>query len=266
MKVMSSLRDELYACQRSYRKFIKSVASTFLKRESFLWVGNEAYSALIKELRGSLGFWNVKKTYTEIAEKLCVDEETVRNRVKRLKEDGLLLGWRSIPNPIVLNRKSSFLLMKSAGLSSKQEIISQLESRDGVVQVINYYGDELLITLFDDSEKRSSDQILKMGEVKSPIVSEISVPQPNFQMTATDWKICGQLLRNAERKITDVAAVVGVSEKTVKRRLNKMLESSAIFVLPMMDLRKMSGVAYDLMIQSLRWQESPSRIVLCFHG
>ena len=29
-----------------------------------------------------------------------------------------------------------------------------------------------------------------------------------------------------------------------------MLESSAIFILPMIDLRKMSGVAYDLMIQS----------------
>ena len=69
-------------------------------------------------------------------------------------------------------------------------------------------------------------------------------------MTALDWKICGQLLRNAERKIADIAAVVGVSEKTVKRRLNKMLESSAIFILPMIDLRKMSGVAYDLMIQS----------------
>ena len=91
----------------------------------------------------------------------------------------------SLPNPMVLNRKTSFLLMKSAGLSSKQEIISRIESSDGVVQVINYYGDELLITLFDDSEKRSSDQILKMGEVKSPIVSEISVPPTYFQMTAT---------------------------------------------------------------------------------
>ena len=215
-----------------------------------MWVGNKAYSRLITELRGSVGFWNTKKTYLEIAQRIGVDEETVRNRIKHLKEDGLFLGWRLLPNPMVLNRKTSFLLMKSAGLSSKKETISRIESSDGVVQVINYYGDELLITLFDDSQKRSSDQILKMGEVKSPIVSEINVPPTCFQMTALDWKICGQLLRNAERKIADITAVVGVSEKTVKRRLNKMLESSAIFILPMIDLRKMSGVAYDLMIQS----------------
>ena len=177
----SSLCDQLYFYQQSYRKFIKSVTSTFLKRESVLWVGNKAYSALIKELRGSLGFWNVKKTYTEIAEKLCVDEETVRNRIKHLKEDGLLLGWRLIPNPIVLNRKSSFLLMNSAGLSSKQETISQLESRDGVVQVINYYGDELLITLFDDSQKGLLIKSLRWEKLNLQSFQKLVSPKQTFR-------------------------------------------------------------------------------------
>ena len=123
-------------------------------------------------------------------------------------------------------------------------------SKDGVVLIINYYGDTLLITLYEDNRKMSSRQVFKLGTVTYPIVSEFSIPQTNFQMTALDWNISRQLLNNAEKEVASVAKEIGASEKTVRRRLQKMLDTSAIFINPMMDLRKMNGVAYDLMIQS----------------
>lgn len=215
-----------------------------------MWVGDEGYSGLVNELRGSQGYWNAKKPYVEMARNLGVDEETVRNRIKHMKKSGFLAGWRLLPNPSLLNRTYSFLLLKIKDPNSKQETISRLMSKDGVVFIINYYGDTILITLFDDYQKMSSKQIFDLGTVTYPIVSEISVPRTDFQMTALDWDISRQLLSNAEKKVASIAKVVGASEKTVRRRLEKMMASSAIFVSPMTNLRRMTGVCYDLMIQS----------------
>jgi DNA-binding Lrp family transcriptional regulator len=212
-------------------------------------VGNKAYSDLIREFWGS--FWNVKKPYVEIARRLGVDEDTVRNRIKHLEDSGFLIGWRLVLNPILLARRYSYLLLEVKNQDFKEEIISRLKVKDGVISIISIYNNSLLVTLFDDEEKKASREISKMGiRTHPPIVQQINVPQTNLQMTPNDWKICKLLLRNAESRMADVAAGVKVSAKTVKRRLNKMMSSSAIFIMPMVSHRKAVGIPYHLMIQT----------------
>src|SRR5207245_9570431 len=75
-------------------------------------------------------------------------------------------------------------------------------------------------------------------------------------MTKLDWEIISLLLREAERKPDDLAKQLRVSTRTVKRRLSMMMKESAIFIMPMVDLRKTEGISYQLRVQSERGKKS----------
>jgi DNA-binding Lrp family transcriptional regulator len=206
----------------------------------------------MRELWGSPALWNVKKSYVEIAKKLGVDEETVRNRVKYLKESGFLLGWRLVPNPLLLGRSPAFLFLELEDQDSKEEAISQLSTMDGVLVITIIYGKSLLISLFDDESGSSVKKIMDMGiRAQSLNTPGMNFPRPmQFKMTVTDWKIVKLLLKNAEKDLSEVAAGIKVSTKTVRRRLNEMLATRAVSIMPLVNLKKAGGVSYHLMIQS----------------
>jgi DNA-binding Lrp family transcriptional regulator len=220
-----------------------------------LWAHDKAYSTLMKELWGSPGQWKVKRSYAAVARKLGVDEETVRNRVKHLRESGFLIGWRLFPNPALLNSRSTFLFVELEDAASKEEVISKVRGMDGVVIVVSLYGRGLLITLFDDDNGKFSKQITKLGAARE-VMTGMAFPSSHFRMTVTDWQIVRLLLRNAEMDVREVARELKVSTRTVTRRLNQMVAASAIFVTPVVNLRKASGVSYHLMVMSKEGKKS----------
>jgi DNA-binding Lrp family transcriptional regulator len=205
----------------------------------------------MKELWGSPGRWNVRKSYVEVARNLGVDEETVRNRLKRLKESGFLVGWRLLPNPSLLGRSFVMQHMTFDGPVSKDEAISRLKQMDGVVVIASLYGTDLLITLFDDMEHTSSRRLAALRSKGGAAEWQgMRMPQTSFRMTPTDWQIVTLMLRNAEASVSQVAAEVKVSVRTVKRRLDSMMATSAIFIMPMIDQAKSTGVSYQVMVET----------------
>src|SRR2546428_5666537 len=88
----------------------------------------------MRELWGSPDIWNTKKSYVGIAAKLGVDEETVRNRVKHLRDSGFLLGYRLVPNPDLLGRTFASLHIEFKDRESKQAAIPLLSSVEGVMK------------------------------------------------------------------------------------------------------------------------------------
>src|SRR5689334_19343223 len=104
----------------------------------------------MRELWGSPGRWNVRKSYVDVARSLGVDEETVRNRLKRLKDSGFLIGWRLLPNPSLFGRSSILQQLTFDSPMAKDDAISRLRQMDCVIVVASLYGDDLQITLFDD--------------------------------------------------------------------------------------------------------------------
>lgn len=216
-----------------------------------MWVQDRAYSDLMRELWGSPGQWNVRKKYAEVARKLGVDEETVRNRINHLRESGFLLGWRLVPNPMLLGRKSTFLFLDFGEAELKEETIPRLKKMNGVLVISSIYDKSILLSLLDDEAGSCSKQVADMG-IKAEIltVPGMGFPPSSFRIKPTDWEIIRLLLRNAEMKVTDVATEVKISPRTVKRRLNEMLSASAIFIMPLVNLGKSGGVNCNLMVQS----------------
>jgi DNA-binding Lrp family transcriptional regulator len=205
----------------------------------------------MRELWGSPGLWNEKRTYVEVARKLGVDEETVRNRIKNLKDSGFLLGWRLVPNPVLLNRSSVFLFLELENRDSKDEVISQIAKMDGVIVIASIYGPGMLITLSDDENRNAEKKIRGLG-IKAETFATPGMNLPALmpiKMSVTDWRIIRLLLEDAEKKVSEVASKIKISTKTVNRRLNEMLNSRAIFIMPLVNLKKGGGISYQIIIQ-----------------
>ncbi len=212
---------------------------------------DKADADFVMELWGSPERWNARKSYADVARKLGVDEETVRNRLRRMRESGHLLGWCLFPNPGLLGRIAVSLLLEFDASSSKEDAILRLKKLEGVTNIASNYGNSLEVTVFDDGEGVSSHQVEKFGVLaKVQRVPSMRFPPTSYRMTPTDWQIVKLMLRNAERKVSEVAAQLKISPKSVKRRLDAMMDSSAIFAVPMVDQRRSSGVSYRLIIET----------------
>ena len=215
------------------------------------------YSDLMKELWGSPGRWNVKKSYVDVARNLGIDEETVRNRLRRLKETGFLVGWRLLPNPALFGRASVMQHLTFDSPVTKRDALSQSKHADGVVVVASLYGADLLVTLYDDGELSSSRRLSALGSKSGPAEWHgMSLPPTSFRMTPTDWRVVSLMLRDAEKSVAEVAAEVRVSMRTVKRRLDSMMAASAIFIVPMIDQAKSTGVSYQVLVESEKGRKS----------
>src|SRR5215510_12085527 len=199
----------------------------------------------MRELWGSPDIWNAKKTYLQIANRLGVDEETVRNRVKRLKDTGFLLGWRVIPNPALLGLTFSLVLLELEDPSSKEQSISRLTKSDGMINIASTFGNSLMLTALEDQQHSFSKQISEMRLGKASELPGLGLRPTSLRMTGLDWEIVRLVLRDAEKKMDEIAIGLKVSARTVKRRLNNMMRDSAILIMPMVNLRNTEGISYQ---------------------
>ena len=213
-----------------------------------MWSSIDLTSKIMREMSTSPSQWNVRPSYVGVARKLGVDEETVRNRLRMMKEMGFLQGWRLIVNARLLGMESSNMLFEFPSADAKETAIPHIRRSDGVVLIQNFYGDALQMTIFHERDAdlvKDFDRVLIPSRARAPkIVTrwKVRLPPCDLKPRRIDLKIIRLLLTNAERKYPEVARELGISARTVKRRMNRMMGSSAFFMQPLLDLRKARGV------------------------
>lgn len=188
---------------------------------------------IIKELGSpSSPQWNARESYANISRRLGVDEETVRLRVKRVKEHGFLGAWRLMLNPRLLDREVATLELEVEAEENKAKAVSQIKLVDGVTRIIDFRGKGLLVSVC--SEKESLPRKIQLiesicGSPKSAIW-ESRFPRPDMRMRKIDWKIVDALREDARKDLDDVARSLGVSTRTVQRRLSAMKDGKAVYL------------------------------------
>jgi DNA-binding Lrp family transcriptional regulator len=204
----------------------------------------ELVVSIMKELSVTPSHWNVKRSYSEVAKKLGVDEETVRIRIQRLRNSGFLLGWRLILNANLIGRESSILALELDDIERKDAAIAQISRMDGVILIQSFYGKTLQVTVFSESEEELEGQMKSITSISGGEIFanwKVKLPRCNHKPKQIDWMIIGVLLKNADAKIPEIARELKVSARTVKRRINLMMDASAFFLQPILDLKKVAG-------------------------
>jgi DNA-binding Lrp family transcriptional regulator len=213
-----------------------------------MWRSIDLTSKIMRELATSPSQWNAKRSYADVARKLGVDEETVRNRLRMMKEMGLLVGWRVIVNARLLGMEASNLILEFDDPESKETAAARIRSADGVVLIQSFFGRALQVTFFhpreEDSEGGAPAEAITSSTAGATVATrwKVNLPRCEHKPKEIDWRIIGLMLRNAERKFPEMALDLKVSTRTVKRRVNLMMGSSAFFVQPELDFKKAVGV------------------------
>jgi DNA-binding Lrp family transcriptional regulator len=222
---------------------ITSQMSVFpqLKRSHDLWI------RILKELTSPGSFqWNFRESYSNLARKLDVDEETVRVTLKKALQAGIVSGWRLIINPHLLGEQLVGLQIEVNSSERKAEVISQLKLIEGVVMILDFHGRWLRIVLYYPN---FSSLQRKMNLISSICVFDSEVPnwttptpRPGIKLGPTDWKILRLIRKDPRKEVASISKQVRVSTRTVSRRLRLMTESHVAYLIPLRSVKLSRGV------------------------
>ena len=207
---------------------------------------------LFRDRTGPVLQSDFRKSYRSVARSLRVDEVTVRNRIKRFQQSGFLKGWQLIVNPDLLGVRFAQLWFDVRPPSAKDDLIRKLSLMHGVLAISDSYGSSLTLILMYGSEisaKKEFELIARMSNTQSLVRANIPFPVCAIELTHTDWKVIKAIQTDPRRSYSVISREVGMSQKTVKRRLQRMIEEGALFVIPSWNPKALDGaIIADLVV------------------
>lgn len=193
---------------------------------------------------------NPRMPYRELADRLKVSVQAVHRRIQVLMRMGVLRGFTAGVSIRHLGAVPVMVFGRSNTLSL-EDTMQKLGKHDMVSSVLVAGGNYLyvvgLLKGISDLEK-FTDFVKRTGDVQAPTVGIYSLDAglaPDFidggrradekaELTALDIRIIAALSKDCRKAIADIAEEVGVSTRTVARRLDRILEEGLIdLVIPM---------------------------------
>ena len=175
---------------------------------------------------------NSRLTYRELADMTDMSVSAIHKRIRNLEDDGIINAYVARPSILALkylwvaifgtsNAKSLDLVSKELG---QHENISMVSITGGKFLYIKAY-------LRDISELQEySSYVSRVAHISDPSIGIVNVPYITIPepLTRIDYKILKTLNREARKPITEIADDIGISAKTVRKRLNRMVEHKLV--------------------------------------
>jgi DNA-binding Lrp family transcriptional regulator len=197
----------------------------------------------------------LRKSFRTIGKDLRVDQGTVRNRIGKFEQSRLINGFYLGVNPSLFGLKIGALFFDVRPESEKENLKRKISTMDKILLLCDYLGPKLS-TVFcysnDEDLKKITRQIIRMANSEEVICQEKPfLPCDELKLTSSDWKIINSL-QNADpwkKSFSSVARETGLSTKTVKNRIQRLVEEGAIYLLVSVNLESLEGfVPADLNI------------------
>ena len=187
----------------------------------------------------------VRKSFRSIAKDLGVDQGTIRSRMKKLQEQRVLRGWYLGISPAVTGQSVVNAWFEVEGGREKAALIEELLSVAGVERVCSYLGPRISLVLLHRDEKDLEariGRISKLARRSKLFHAQGAAPRNHHRLTQTDESIIGSLQEDPWKPYSVVARELGISARTVKRRVTRLSEAGAIYMLPDVDLKVLQGI------------------------
>jgi DNA-binding Lrp family transcriptional regulator len=195
--------------------------------------------------------WNVRESFTAVARRLGVDEETVRLRVARLRDRGVFPSWRIAVNPRLFGYEETGLDLTVEDEALKPRMLSRLRSLPGITQIADFQGPGLLTFLWHDRPdvvpwlRRQIDPV---GAWKLQASWTSPFPEPTIHLRTVDWRILAAMRDDARKDLRTVAATARTTVRTVQRRLLALKEGKAAFVVGTPSVDRAAGLICNYLV------------------
>jgi DNA-binding Lrp family transcriptional regulator len=202
--------------------------------------------SLISERAISPSTPSVKLSLRAIAARLGADDMTVRYRYKRLEETGCTSVWSLLINPTFFGYRVTDLMVDVQPEPAKPDMIRKFKLVHEITGMVNFFGTGLRIFMIyngDESRSRTVELISRITNAER--ITQCRMPLPRSETTnlsQTDVAIIRALSDDARKSSLLVAKELGLSSKTVRKRVEKLRKENTILPLPILNIASIPGL------------------------
>ena len=185
---------------------------------------------------------NSRTPYRELAEKLGLSVQAVHRRIQVLVEEGVIHRFTAHLSVPFLGAVPVYVSGQSNS-NSLDEVLGKLRAGDSIELATTAAGNMIFTQSYlrNISELEGHVEFVKNAaampaplpvgiEGMNQVGDRASVRSPgrSVELTSLDYRILNVLRRDSRLAAADIAGELGVSAKTVTRRVDRMVESGAV--------------------------------------
>ena len=175
---------------------------------------------------------NSRLTYRELADMTDMSVSGMHKRIRRLEDDGIITAY--IARPSIIALKYLWVAIFGTSNAKSMDVVSKELGQHENIRMVSIAGGKYLYIsalLRSISELQEySSYASRVAQITEPSIGIVNVPYITTPepLTSIDYRILKTLNRDARKPISDVADDVGISAKTVRKRLNRMIEHKLV--------------------------------------
>ena len=178
---------------------------------------------------------------------------TVKDRITRMTESGIIAGYYAVPNLRHVGMRGEAYHFRFASDAAKDAALPRLLELEGLLEFHDFLGRGACadFAFHDDGELQRNLAFLGQGsgDAQPRHFYSREMPRVDRALTPLDWRIL-QALRAEPRALpATLAPTIGVSARTVKRHLEQMAAEGSVFLVPIVDPSRADGLfLFELLI------------------
>jgi DNA-binding Lrp family transcriptional regulator len=188
---------------------------------------------------------NARQSYQSLGRRVSLSAHSVRDRLNRLKSKGMLQGFMLSIDSSMFDRDD--LLLFFDGEYSRKTVLKAFAAPD-VSWVVWKVDGGMILRLWTKNEREASDNLAKILDVR-PSRRAFKPRKGRAPLTITDLSIMDALVDDPKVSFGELLKSTRLSPKTVRKHLNRLLETKTISVDPILGALTDSGeLIYPLLI------------------
>jgi len=180
---------------------------------------------------------------THIAKRLGTSRTRIARRLKIWSESGFIRRYDVWPNPALLHLSGWSANVRVTDRLDKPEFFRRLGTVDGIVSAIEFLGDWVSVQFVAPDEEAGRRRIELLRHLKG--VAEVEEAygwrqlDPKVALSPLDLRILQALRERPRGTLTEIARTVGISTRTMTTRYERLVESWAVWFVPVFDFTQL---------------------------
>ena len=175
---------------------------------------------------------NSRASYSQLGKALDITPQAVHRRVQELTQSGVIKGTIARLSPSAMGKMWVFIYGQSTR-PVMSEVAAGLKDLDNVVILMMASGNVVYVhAMAKDSTELAElvSSIQRIAGIQDPQVGIVPTPPPAAPgaVSELDIRLIKALQTDSRKPISSLAAEVGVTPKTVRKRLNRLVKEGFV--------------------------------------
>jgi DNA-binding Lrp family transcriptional regulator len=191
-------------------------------------------------------YGNARQSYQSLGRRVSLSAPAVRDRLNRLRRKGILQGFMLVIDSSVFERDD--LLLFFHGNFSRKSALAAFAAPD-ISWVAWKVDGRITLRLWTKNEREATDNITKILGVRPSMRAFTPRKKVRASLSKSDLLIMDALVDEPRVPFGELLKSTGLSPKTLRRRLNLLLDTKTISIDPLLGALTDSGeLIYPLVV------------------